>query len=137
MRAKNYNILNLLLTLAGVLFSGYMSSVKFFTTNCAFDEPCPLFLGYPACYYGFGLFLTMFLAAIFTFAGKLSAGAGRNVLRIVSLAGILFAGYFVVQEIIRYRAGGTAGGALVLPTCAYGLIFFTLIFAVSFKRADA
>lgn len=132
---KNYDILNLLLTLAGVLFSGYMSGVKVFSSNCAFDEPCPLFLGFPACYYGFGLFLIMFGAAIFTFARKLGPGTGRITLRVVSLAGILFAGYFVIQEIHRYRAGETAGGALVLPTCAYGLIFFSLIFAVSFVRA--
>jgi disulfide bond formation protein DsbB len=128
MKEKNYKILNILLTLAGVLFSGYMSSVKFFTSNCAFDEPCPLFLGYPACYFGFGMFVTMFIAALL--------GPQRLVLRIVSLGGICFAGYFVLAEIQRYRAGGSTG-ALVLPTCAYGLIFFTLIFAVSWIRPKA
>ena len=136
MKEKNYNILNLLLTLSGVLFSGYMSAVKVFSSTCAFDEPCPLFLGYPACYFGFGLFVTMFVTAALTVTRTLGAGITRSVLRAVSLGGILFAGYFVTQELIRYRAAGFQSGTLVLPTCAYGLVFFILIFAVSFKHTN-
>ena len=47
MTEKRYNMLNVLLTLSGVLFSGYMSSIRFFSDQCAFNEPCPYFLGYP------------------------------------------------------------------------------------------
>lgn len=36
------------LTLAGTLFSGFLSGVKLFTDNCALGETCPLFMGYPA-----------------------------------------------------------------------------------------
>jgi hypothetical protein len=60
----------------------------------------------------------------------------RSVSRTASLAGILFAGYFVAQELLRFRAGGFQSGTLVLPTCAYGLVFFTVIFAVSFMRTS-
>ena len=54
----------LLLTLAGVLFSGYLSGVKFISDTCAFNEGCPYFLGYPACYYGFLMFSIMFIATL-------------------------------------------------------------------------
>ena len=51
----------LALSIAGLLFSGYLSSYRFFSDTCAFNEPCPYFLGYPACYYGFAMFLIMTL----------------------------------------------------------------------------
>ena len=51
------------LGLAGILFSGYLSAIKFFSATCAFNEPCPYFLGYPACYFGFGMFLIIFASA--------------------------------------------------------------------------
>ena len=134
MKRSRYIALNVVLALAGVLFSGYMSAVKFMTSNCVFNEPCPMFLGYPACYFGFGLFLTIFLTTLGVLAGRCGVPAMRVMLRIVSLAGTLFAGYFVSQELLRYRTGGYQPGTLVLPTCAYGLIFFLLIFGVSLHR---
>ncbi len=45
----------------------------------------------------------------------------------VSLAGILFAGTFVVQEVLESRITGVLG----LSTCAYGLIFYISIFTMS------
>lgn len=44
---------------AGAAFAGYLSSVKLLSGVCAFDEPCPFFLGYPAYYTGFALFVSM------------------------------------------------------------------------------
>src|SRR5579883_2796109 len=136
-KRSRYIVLNMVLALAGVLFSGYMSAVKFMTSNCVFNEPCPMFLGYPACYFGFGLFLTMFLTTLNFLGRRCGVQAMRKVLRVVSLAGTLFAGSFVYQELLRYRTGGYQPGTLVLPTCAYGLIFFLLIFGVSLHRPRA
>jgi uncharacterized membrane protein len=134
MKQKTHDLVNLLLTLSGFLFSGYLSSVKLFTSNCWASEPCPLFLGYPACYFGFALFSVLFVASLLAFCHKISIRTSQYGLRVVAFCGTLFAGYYVVQEIIRYRATGLLAGALVLPTCAYGLVFFVLILAVSFRK---
>lgn len=112
---------------AGVLFSGYMSAVKLFTDTCAFSEPCPYFLGYPACWYGFGMYMLMFLISVFALANKFDIRKAVMVDLIVSYLGILFAGSFVVKEIMRSQITGVLG----LSTCTYGLIFYILIFTLS------
>ena len=116
------------LTLAGVVFSGYLAGIKFFKATCAFNEPCPLFFGYPACYFGFLMFATMFVLSVI---GLISP---KKVLvwfiSLVSLLGILFASYFTIPEIGKLIAGIT-NYSLGLPTCSYGLIFFVLIFIIS------
>jgi hypothetical protein len=134
MKLKTYNLLNLSLTCAGFLFSGYLSATKFFTSNCAYQEPCPFFLGHPACYFGFGLFSTLFITSILAFAGKIPIRGSCYAIRTVSFGGVLFAGYFVLQEVIRYAAAGFEAGALVLTTCAWGLLFFLIIFGLSFHN---
>jgi hypothetical protein len=60
MKTKTLIVILFFLALAGLLFSGYLSTVKFFSDTCAFNESCPLFLGYPACFYGFAMYLIMF-----------------------------------------------------------------------------
>ena len=57
--------------------------------------------------------------------------APRDVLLTVSALGILFAGYFTVPEIGKLLAGSQNGYSLGLPTCAYGFIFYILIFCLS------
>lgn len=116
------------LGVAGVLFSGYLSSVKFFTSVCALNEPCPLFLGYPACYFGFGMFLVIFISALLGLLKTMSAKAMSKVITTVSILGILFAGYFTIPEISKLFSDINTGYSLGLPTCAYGLVFYILIF---------
>ena len=121
----------LALSVAGLLFAGYLSSVRFFSDVCAFNEPCPYFLGYPACYYGFVMFFIMTAAILSHFA---LGAANERVLRImltVSGVGILFAGYFTLVELPRLFAGGISFYLLGLPTCAYGLIVYIAIFAIA------
>jgi hypothetical protein len=132
MTQRTYDATNLALTFSGFVFSGYLSSVKFFTSGCAYSEPCPLFLGHPACYYGFGLFSTLFLTASLGAAGKISHQIPRYIVRCLSLVGTLFAGRFLLQEVMRFVDSGFQAGELFLPTCAYGFLFFLTIFALSF-----
>lgn len=134
MKEKSLVILNVVLTSCGVLFSGYLSAVKFFSSNCVSDDPCPLFLGHPACYFGFGLFLTLFITSSLGLVHALNFAVMRMVVRLVSLGGVLFAGNFVIQEFSRYRTSGFLSYAFGLPTCAYGLIFFLIILGVSFMH---
>lgn len=113
----------LALTLAGVLFSGYLSSIKFFTSTCAFNESCPYFLGYPACYYGFVVFMSMFIITIYSIRNNFGEIWLSKKLSKLSLAGILFSGYLVViVENFKWS------------TCTMGLIFYVLIFTVSAWR---
>lgn len=110
------------LTLAGVLFSGYLSSVKFFTKTCAFNEGCPYFLGYPACYYGFIIFLSMFITTIYANRKSYGEILLSKKLAPLSALGILFSGYFVVIENFKFS------------TCAIGLVFYILIFSITVKN---
>ncbi len=113
------------LSLAGFLFSGYLSGTKLLTKSCAFGESCPLFLGYPACYFGFVLFLILFLNSFALISKNKNT---INVSIVTSIIGILFAGRFVIQEIAQYVNSGFTWSTLGFPTCAYGLVFFVLIF---------
>jgi hypothetical protein len=105
------------LSLGGTFFAGYLSAVKIFSGICAFNEPCPYFLGYPSCWYGFAMFLAQTLASGFGLAGMRHP---KNPLRLVAeiaTLGTLFAGYFVSAEIFRWLSASVRY-ALVLPTAS-------------------
>ncbi len=132
MNTNTYKITLSILTLAGFLFSGYLSAVKFFTSVCFLGESCPYFLGYPACWYGFGLFTILFVSNL---VGVIKTLYLRTVAKIhvcVSGLGILFASYFTIPEIIHI-VQGTKSYTLGLPTCAYGFIFFVAIFVIAIR----
>lgn len=126
------------LALLGTLFSGFLSGVKFFTNTCALGETCPLFLGKPACYFGFGLFLILFILSNILVFKKTGQDKTSMTLMVVSILGILFAGRFVIKEIIQWSQTGFEWSALGLPTCAYGLIFYmlVLVFVLRYRRAS-
>lgn len=119
------------LSLLGTLFSGYLSGVKLFTNTCAFGEGCPLFLGYPACYFGFLLFFILLVTIVFGVFQKITYKTTTKIMTTVSLIGIMFAGRYVFLEISSVFSKGFYASMLGLPTCAYGLAFFILICAVS------
>lgn len=131
MKTSTYAKVMFLLGLGGLLFSGYLSAVKFFTSTCAFSEPCPYFLGYPACWYGFTMFLIIFISSAYTLFKNTSEETLRKILLVVSGIGIIFAGSFTIPEIGKLISGAKTGYSLGLPTCAYGLIFYLIIFIYS------
>lgn len=132
MTLKTYLKWSILLTLGGVLFSGYLSGVRLISGICALNEPCPYFLGYPACYFGFAMYVIMFITSIAVFLKKVRSLQAVKIIFAISLLGILFAGYFVAQELLRSFTRGTfVLYGLGLPTCAYGLVFFIIIFSIS------
>lgn len=119
----------LLLTLAGTLFSGYLSGIKLFSGTCAFNESCPVFLGYPACYYGFVMFATMFVATTAAWAKKVSGRWPLKLNLAVSALGMLFSGSFAVSEIAAwFQPGQFRLYGLGLSTCVYGFLFYIVIF---------
>lgn len=118
---------------AGLAFASYLSGVKFFSKTCAFNETCPIFLGLPACYFGFAMFLVITLAALLRVLGKVEREKANLVILVTSFLGILFAGYFTLGELPKLFREGLAAYVLGLPTCALGLIFYVIIFALSYK----
>lgn len=127
------NTVLLYLSLAGVLFSGYLSGVKFFSSQCAFGETCPLFLGYPACYFGFTLFVILMISATLLVFSRLSRRVLLQVMTFVSLLGVLFAGSYTLDELPLLFSEGVKAYMLGLPTCALGFIFFVCLLAVCIR----
>jgi len=132
MTDSGYKKAMILLGLAGLLFSGYLSAFRLITSVCALSEPCPYFLGYPACWYGFGMFFLLFASALVGFFRASAEKSAVYVQVLISGLGILFAGYFTVPEISNLLSG-TSAYSLGLPTCAYGLIFYVIIFVLAFR----
>ena len=122
------------LGLAGLLFSGYLSATKIFSSTCAFNEPCPYFLGYPACYFGLAMFLVIFISAALGLMRKIGNKSMTNVIALISFLGVMFAGYFTIPEILGLFSGVPSDYSLFLPTCAYGLIFYVIIFIVALRH---
>lgn len=52
---------------------------------------------------------------------------------LVSFVGIVFSGNFVIRESIQISNGGSVFGKLGLSTCAYGMIFYMLVFAFTLR----
>lgn len=125
------------LSVAGLLFSGYLSAVKLFSDTCAVGGECPYFLGYPACYFGFLLYLALAILALFAILGD----GGRKKLRRAMLAtgilGVLFSGYFSWIELPKLLAKGYGAYAFGVPTCMIGLLFFALIALLAFMHMRA
>ncbi|HUY05483.1 MAG TPA: hypothetical protein VMV62_02060 [Candidatus Paceibacterota bacterium] len=134
MTTDTYLLVTFWLSLAGVLFAGYLSAVRLITKECALDRPCPYFLGVPACWYGFGMFVVLFGAAASARAGYLTIVTAAAAMTWVSALGIIFAGSFTLKEVFSWMRSKEAGKKLILPSCAYGLIGFVIILALSLYR---
>lgn len=128
------NIVLFILSVAGLAFASYTSAVKLLTSTCAFSEPCPYFLGYPACYFGFALFAVLSVVSYLLLFGYAHALRARRAMILFSLLGVLFAGYFTLEELPTLFAKGLGAYVLGLPTCALGLLFFLAILLISTKK---
>lgn len=122
-----------LIGIGGLIFSGYLSAVKLFTETCAFNESCPYFLGYPACYYGFVMYLVITIFAGLHVAHTIDGKRANEVILWTSFLGILFAGYFTVLELPLLFSDGLSAYVLGLPTCALGLIFYLILTVLSLR----
>ncbi|HTK60159.1 MAG TPA: hypothetical protein VL283_03055 [Candidatus Baltobacteraceae bacterium] len=135
MSPKKFFDWSVALSLGGTLFAGYLSAVKILTKTCAFGEQCPYFLGYPSCWYGFGMFLALLVLSLLGRTGKMGPRQAMQGILGVSILGTIFAGSFVVQEVSGWLAAGNVTFyGFGLPTCVYGLVFYlaSLILAARF-----
>lgn len=124
---RQYEVLAL--ALAGMAFSGYLSAVKLFSAACALTVPCPLFLGYPACYFGFAMFALLAILAFFWSVGKQL----RSWIIGVSTVGTLFALYFSVLEWQPLVALTSNFLLLAVPSCVVGLLVYASILVISLR----
>lgn len=121
--------------LGGMAFAGYLSAVKLFTETCAFNESCPYFLGFPACYYGLFMYLIITLFAGLHVAHLYDGKKANQIVLITACLGIIFAGYFTATELPVLFSDGLSAYMLGLPTCALGLIFYVIIATLSLRLA--
>jgi hypothetical protein len=84
---------------------------------------------HPACYYGFALFATLLGISVFGWAARTERSWPAIANAAVSAAGVLFAGQLAVIELV---AGGHY--AMILPTCAWGLLFFLAVLISSLRE---
>lgn len=126
-------------SVAGLLFSGYLSGTKLLTGTCAFNESCPYFFGVPACYIGFVLYALLTVYLVLLGVGVLDRRTALNLVLGVASIGVLYAGYFTLGELPALFEHGFGAYLLGLPTCALGLLFFVAIVVLTIiaKRQDS
>lgn len=126
MRPARYLVTATILSAAGAAFAGYLGLTRLTRGVCAFDEPCPLFAGQPACYVGFALFALALAVSVAALAARAHTTWPMAANAAIAAAGALFAADVSVEE-LRTHAGYRLG----LPTCAWGLVFFVALLVVS------
>jgi len=123
----------LALALAGAVFSGYLSAVKFFSATCALTVPCPLFLGQPACYFGFAMFVALsVLAFLWAIGFNLRAWVVG-----LSALGALFALYFTTLEWDALMALFVHFSWLAVPSCVAGLLVYLAVLWLSLRESPS
>ena len=134
MKKRQFLLTSSVLSLCGVLFAGYISFSKLFTGQCPLNESCPYFLGYPACWFGLGLFSILLAGSLSGYFNLIDLRTSKWWVGVVSFLGILFAGQFVIEEATLYFSGSVFNYALGLPSCVYGLIFYIALFIISLLK---
>jgi len=130
MRTTLYARSIFVLALAGTAFAGYLTLAKLISGNCALGETCPYFLGYPACWYGLGMFATMLILSLIAIARDTLTRHLAKAIAVISGVGIVFAGSFVWGEMYTWFTSVT-DYTLILPSCVYGLVFYMAIFVLT------
>ncbi len=124
-------IIILILALAGLLLSGYLSYLnlwgagcsKFFI-SCGGSKAVHIF-GQPTCVYGFFMYLAVFILAIVALF-KESARSVMKTLLGFAILGTAFSGFLTFYELVVLKIEFSG-----LPACAYGLILYVGILIVA------
>lgn len=111
----------------GIVYSGTLAYQKLTTGVCVFGTSCPYLLGLPVCVYGLVGFLVVHaLASAVLLVSRESMKRWWTALFWFSLAGMLFALYYLVQEL--FFLPRSAAGGFSFPSCLPGTILFGIIF---------
>ncbi len=89
--------------------------------------------------YGFIIFLMIFAVSGLALVGRAEFVKTLKLDRAISFVGILFSGYYVLKDIIFWlnAPSNSVRYELFLPTCAYGLAVYIIIFALAFNALSA
>jgi hypothetical protein len=117
----------LYLSIAGVLFAGYLTISKMLTGICSFGESCPFLWNHPVCIYGLMIFFTIMLSTITLLLHPTDKLAKKSLLY-MSILGVLFSGFYSYKEIFNPICGNKCHYQLLIPTCIYGFIVFVAVF---------
>lgn len=122
----------LMASIIGMIYSGILAYGKLTTGVCSFGSVCPYLFGLPVCIFGFFGFLAITILMMLVVFVKM-----RNIQMIAeglfwfSLAGTLFALYYLIQEL--FFLPGSENSALKFglgyPSCLYGFILFGTVFS--------
>ena len=132
MDEKRAYVYLLILSLAGLLFSGFLSYQKLTSNVCTLSSSCAYILGVPSCYYGFAGFL---LLSLLSAALYLGIGPERTHIKILRGLSAVFFLFAVAVGIIELPMGPHA---LLVPTCFYGAVLyaFSFLIATSIERGE-
>jgi hypothetical protein len=70
MKPKVYLFIIMIISLIGILFSGYLSYGELIKQNCSIGG-CSTVAGVPACVYGFVMYLVVFILSILGLSSKI------------------------------------------------------------------
>lgn len=122
----------LIFSVAGLLFSGYLSYYNVFVGGCSETIiSCGgpdqiLIFGLPTCVLGFFMYLTVFG---FSLAGLLAENKKKflTIIFFLGLFGTAFAGFLSFYEIYILKINFTG-----IPACVIGLVLYVVITILSF-----
>lgn len=138
MKRKTTLIIVLVLAVAGMIFSGYLSYYTLWGPGCTHaivscgTKPIKI-LGLPQCIYGFFMYTIVALLAIIALAKQELKALLKSIL-VVSIVGVGFSGFLSVYELFVYDTGISG-----LPACVYGFFVYVaiLIFSIVGLKAAA
>lgn len=131
MRRRSSLITILVIAIAGIIFSGYLSYYSLFTDGCSEAiiscggaEPVEIF-GLPTCVYGFFMYLVVIILSIMALVKDKKRPLQKTIF-IIAIIGVLFSGSLSVYELFFQGTEFTE-----LPACVYGFIMYLGIFIVA------
>ncbi|XOU94642.1 MAG: vitamin K epoxide reductase family protein [Candidatus Kerfeldbacteria bacterium] len=131
MRRKASLITILVIAIAGIIFSGYLSYYTLFAEGCSEaiiscggSDSVEIF-GLPTCVYGFFMYLVVIILTIITLLRDKKRCLQKAIL-IIGIAGLLFSGYLSVYELFFQNTEFTE-----LPACVYGFVMYLGIVIVA------
>jgi hypothetical protein len=112
----------LVLTVVGVLFSGYLTYYTFATGHAA----CELFFfGMPSCFYGLIMYVLVFLFAFILSINAATQSRRTIAMALVAVVGIIFA--TTLTTYVMSAVSCTKLDILGIPPCVYGLTMYLIL----------
>jgi len=121
MNLTRISVLILGIIIFGMGFSGYLTAGVLLVA-CPLNGGCTEVLGYPACMYGFTIYIVLLIIFLLTWRERIVFGTGRKLILVVTVIGMLFSGSLIVQEYLNMNP---------LTICAAGFSMYLLIFLLS------